>query len=73
MAVPVRDEMGAVVAALSLSVPVNRFRAREASLLRSARDAAAEIQRRIVREADRPQAPVTGTPDVTELTPASSA
>lgn len=69
VAVPVRDEMGAVVAAISISVPVNRFLARAAELTQGARASAAEIQRRITRALDQPAESVSGTPDVRELTP----
>lgn len=69
VAVPVRDEMGAVVAALSVSVPVNRFEAKRLELIEAARDAATEIQRRITHALDQPAEAITGTPDVRELTP----
>lgn len=68
VAVPVRDEMGAVVAALSVSVPVNRFAAKQADLIQASRAAATEIQRRITHALDQPAESVSGTPDVRELT-----
>ena len=67
VAVPVRDEMGAVVAALSISVPVNRFAVMQADLIQAARGAATEIQRRITRALDQPADAVSGTPDVREV------
>lgn len=69
VAVPVRDEMGAVVAALSISVPVNRFPARQVELAQAARASAAEIQRRITHALDQQADTVAGTPDVRELRP----
>lgn len=69
VAVPVRDEMGAVIAALSTSVPVNRFAARQADLIQAARAAATEIQRRLTHALDQPADAVSGTPDVRELRP----
>ena len=68
LAVPVRDEMGAVIAALSMSVPVNRFEERQAELLAAARKAALEIQRRLTDALDT-STPGLGTPDVRELRP----
>lgn len=72
VAVPVRDEMGAVVAALSISVPVNRFAAKQAELITAARASATEIQRRITHALDQPADAVSGTPDVREFSPGRS-
>lgn len=47
VAVPVRDEMGVVVAALSSSLPEGRFAAREMETTAALRRAADEIQRRL--------------------------
>lgn len=67
VAVPVRDDMGAVVAALSVSVPVHRYQARQAMLSKAVRAASAEIQRRITRALDQPSSATIGTPNVREL------
>lgn len=69
LAVPVRDEMGAVVAAVSISVPAHRFQARQADLVKAVRGAATEIQRHLTNALDRPPDAVSGTPDVRELRP----
>lgn len=68
VAVPVRDEMGAVVAALSVSTPVSRFYGREGQLLAAVRQAAGEIQRRLTDALDD-TTPGLGTPDVREVPP----
>lgn len=49
VAAPIRDEIGDIVAALSVSVPVSRFTANRDELRRGVVTAAAEISRRVAR------------------------
>ncbi|MCE0765769.1 IclR family transcriptional regulator [Pseudonocardia kujensis] len=54
VAAPVRDEMGSVVAAVSVSVPASRFRARRAELTRAVVETARGVSRDLV-DAAAPQ------------------
>lgn len=68
VAVPVRDDLGAVVAALSMSVPATRFDDEKGGLIVAAKRAAGDIQRRLASALDEPH-DVSGTPDVREYHP----
>lgn len=68
VAVPVRDEMGAVVAALSLSVPLTRYNGTQSQLVAAVRQSATDIQRRLADALDD-STPGVGTPDVREVPP----
>lgn len=57
VAAPIRDEMGVVVAAVSLTVPASRFVRSREEFERAVRTAGADISRRIGSE----EAPVAGT------------
>lgn len=69
VAAPVRDEMGSVVAALSISVPSTRFRIRRAELTRAVVDAARSTSRTLVDAA----APTQKRPNGAVLTVARRA
>ncbi|MFC4948676.1 IclR family transcriptional regulator [Pseudonocardia sp. GCM10023141] len=59
VAAPVRDELGSVVAALSVSVPSTRFRSRRAELTRAVVDTARAVSRSLVDADPRPTGVVT--------------
>lgn len=54
VAVPVRDEMGVVVAALSSSLPDARFAAKQTEITAALRRSASEIQQRLIASLDLP-------------------
>jgi DNA-binding IclR family transcriptional regulator len=62
VAAPVRDEMGAVVAAVSVSVPVNRFAKSRAEFGTAVRTAAGEISARLAAAGDLPPPPTLDDP-----------
>lgn len=68
IAVPVRDEMGVVVAALSSSLPDGRFAAKQAEITTALRQAAGEIQHRLTISLDEPGS-AFHTPGVDESSP----
>ncbi|MFV0463363.1 MAG: IclR family transcriptional regulator [Nostocoides sp.] len=48
VAAPIRDELGAVVAALSMSAPVNRFERHRSEYIRWVQDAATSVSRGLI-------------------------
>lgn len=68
IAVPVRDEMGAVVAALSCTMPETRFTENRAQLLAALKQAAADIQSQIEKAMDDPASLRAHTPGLVEST-----
>lgn len=62
VAAPVRDEMGMVIAAVSMTVPVNRFTKSRTELSQAVKAAAAEITARLANAADAPAAPPLDDP-----------
>lgn len=70
VAAPVRDELGSVVAAISMTVPASRFLPSRAEFRRAVVTGAAAISRRMATETGRPALPATrddqsGLPAVT--------
>jgi DNA-binding IclR family transcriptional regulator len=55
VACPVKDPYGAAIAAVSITVPAQRMRAKRAELTRAVRAAAAEIGRRLVEQQESQQ------------------
>lgn len=67
VAVPVRDEMGLVVASLSSSLPESRFGARQVQITAALKQAANDIQRQLTASLDLPGSDSgVGTPGVAE-------
>lgn len=62
VAAPVRDEMGVVIAAVSMTVPVNRFDKSRAEFSQAVKVAAAEISTRLAAAGDLPAAPPLDDP-----------
>ncbi len=62
VAAPVRDEMGVVIAAVSMTVPVNRFARSRAEFSQAVRTAATEISTRLAAAGDLPPPPPLDDP-----------
>ena len=62
VAAPVRDAMGQVIAAVSVTVPNNRFARSRTEFTQAVRNAATEISRRLIAESDAPTPPLLDDP-----------
>jgi DNA-binding IclR family transcriptional regulator len=62
VAAPVRDDMGVVVAAISVTVPENRFTRSKPEFTAAVKAAAAEISARLADAEDTPAAPLLDDP-----------
>lgn len=62
VAAPVRDAMGSVIAAVSVTVPENRFARARAEFTQAVKNTAIEISRRLAKAEDTPAPPPVGDP-----------
>lgn len=62
VAAPVRDDMGVVVAAVSVTVPENRFACSKQEFTAAVKAAAADITARLAEAEDTPAAPLLDDP-----------